>query len=184
MTEPDYLHENTHWHDEHLARLRSSLDEAMREASHAAALHVDLTGPIAAANQDQARLASQIQDVEKVIARISAGYPHFEKAGFKNAVEACGQLVQWQKLSEVPVSGTVYGYDSAYVRLPIQAQEAYVKALTSNLFDSFIVCTCFDLPEDEAGTDVQIENVEHRLFGFLTIPSVADKEALFLVAQW
>lgn len=184
MTEPDYLYEGTHRLEQHLARLRLLLDDATGEAFHAAKLNVDLAGPRAAANQDQARLASQIQDFEKVIVRVSAGYPYFEKTGFESAVEACGQLLQWQRLSEIPVPGTVFGNDSADVRLPIRAQEAYAKALASKLFDGFVVCTCFDVSDDDAETDVELENLEQRLVGLLTVPSVLDKEALFLVAQW
>ena len=179
MNEPDYLHEDTHRLDEQIAQLKSSLHDAKKEALHATGLNVDLTGPIAAAKKDQAQLTAEIQDLENVIARVSAGYPHFERAGFESAVDACGQLSQWQRLSEIPVPGTVFGNDSAEVRLPIQVQEAYAKALASRLFDGFVVCTCFDVPEDNAETDVEPENFVQHLFGLLIVPSLSEKEALF-----
>lgn len=176
MSAPSYIHEDTQRLNEDLARLKVLRDKVTNEATHAEQLNVDLAGPIAVARLEQAQLTSQIAGHEQVIVRVTSGYPYFEKDGFESAVGACGEIAQWQILSEIPVAGTVFGNDSADVRLPIHVQDSYAKALASKLFDGFVVCTTFD---DEA-----VDKTHRYLFGQLMTPSFPDKEALFLVTTW
>lgn len=180
----DYLHEDTLRLEKRLAELRQERNRAEQEARHARSLHLDMEGPIEAAQAEVQRLTAQISHVERLVERVKAVFSYFERCGFKYAVDACGEVSTWEVLSEAPVPGTIVGRDDALVRLPVEVQGSYARATSTHLFEKFEVCTCFE-PCDEVGEAPPEATIRHYLFGAIQSPNSEDEgSAIFLIAQW
>jgi hypothetical protein len=177
---PDYLDDKGVKLEKHLDELKRARQHAQEEAEHARHLHLDLEGPIEAAKADVHRLSNEILHVEKMLARIRAGFPHIERGGFEEAVDACGEVLTLEQLSEIIPAGTILGYDNQ-VRLPIEVQKLYAKAVSTDLFDNFLVAHCFE-PPDTPTTEPADSQVAHYLFG--TINSKGRDTDFFLIARW
>jgi hypothetical protein len=177
-----YIHEDTQTLQKRLADLRSEKETAEREAQYATMLNIDLKGPINAANDEVAHLAAQIVDLEKIVERVAAGYPYCEKLGFELGVDACGEVATWEPFSELPLPGKVLGRDHAVVRLPVEVQQTYARALSSQRFDGFMICSCFEPAEqfDQKPEDT----VRPYLFGRIQTLSFVYEDAIFLVDNW
>lgn len=179
----DYVYKTADALQPSLDRLRCALESAQQEAQHAKAANLDLTGPIRAAEAEADRLRCLVEELEGIQATVAEGYPYFEIRAFENAVDACGEMATWQKLSAVPTAGTVAGHDDALTRLPKRVQEDYAQALTTHLFDEFLICHTLE-PQD-GPAEVPEQAVTRYLFGGRRSEYPrADSTALFLVAQW
>lgn len=177
----DYTHENSQRLEKWLADLRERLKLAEQEAQHARSLHLDLGGPIRAAEAEIKRLSTQIIHAERLIERVQAGYPYWERHGFEDAIDAAGETWSWQTLSAVPAPGTILGYDDVAVRLPVRVQKAYAHAVATQLFEGFEICSSFDT-SDEGEAEGPIRNY---LFG--TIQSIYHEDQggeIFLIDTW
>ena len=172
----NYVHDDTSVLEERLWRLVEEKAKAELEVAHASYLNADLGGPMAAALEDSRKFAQLVEELKRIIERVSAGYPYWERDGFEAGVEAIGEISSWQPLSETPAPGVVFGHDKTTVRLPIDVQYQYKKALESGLFDAFTVCCHVD-PDS-------LEPATYYLFGVLQAP-IGEAEAVhFLIAQW
>jgi hypothetical protein len=175
-----YCHETT----EHIRRQIVELQERRRlaeaEASHARDLSPDLEGPAREAERDADLLGRKIADLERIAERVAAGYPYFERSGFEEAVDACGEIAVWQEFSERPVPGVVYVHEGINTRIPIEVQRNYGKAMASNLFEGCVLC--FQFEPGEKWEEVK----DPMIYLFVTILTPASHEgrALFLIGQW
>jgi hypothetical protein len=178
------LHEDTLRLEQRLEELREKRNQAEQEAQNARSLHRDLEGPIKAAAVAVERLSAQISDVVQLVHGVKAGYPYFERLGFENAVDATGEVCTWTVLSEIPVPGTIFGHADADVRLPVEVQKLYAQARSTQLFERFDVCMCFEPPDDV--DEAPPENaITHYLFGSIPSPKIENQGgAMFLIAQW
>jgi transcriptional regulator with XRE-family HTH domain len=138
---PDYWHEDSLKLEERLVELRQERNRADQEAQYARSLHLDMKGPIEAAEAVVQRLSAQVSHVERLVERVRAGFPYLERRGFEDAVDAAWEVSAWEVLSEAPVPGTILGHDDAIVRLPVEAQKSYARAVSTQLFErSRFVC--------------------------------------------
>lgn len=180
----DYWHKDTLRLEERLTGLRQEQNCAEQEAQHARRLHLDMKGPIEAAEAKVQRLAAQVGHVECLVERVQAGFPYLEKGTFKIAVDATGEVSIWEVISEAPVPGTIVGHDDAIIRLPVEVQKSYARAASSHLFERFEVCTCVE-PCDEIGEEPPEDTIRHFLFGAIQSPNSEDEDsAIFLIAEW
>ena len=180
----DYWHEDTLRLEQWLEELRQKRTQAEQEAQHARSLPRDLEGPIKAAEAAVDRLSAQISNVERLVERVKAGYPYFERLAFKHAVDSTGEVCTWTVLSEIPVPGTILGHADADVRLPVEVQKLYAQAKSTQLFERFEVCMCFEPPDDV--DEAPPENaITHYLFGSIQSPNIEDQgSTIFLISQW
>ena len=97
-------------------------------------------------------------------------------------VDACGEVATWEPFSEVPLPGKVLGRDHDVVRLPVEVQQTYARALSSQRFDGFMICSCFEPAEqfDQKPEDT----VRRYLFGRIQTLSFVYEDAIFLVDNW
>lgn len=180
----DYWHEDTLRLAQWLTELKLKRNQAEQESQNARNLRGDLEGPIMAAEAAVERFSAQISDVERLVERVKAGYHFFERLGFENAVDALGEVCTWTVLSEIPVPGTVFGHAEAEVRLPVSVQKLYTQARSTQLFERFEVCMCFE-PPDDVGEALPESAITHYLFGSIQSPKLENQgSAMFLIAQW
>ena len=180
----DYWHEDSVRLEEWLGNLRQKRNLAEQEAQHGRCLNLDMKGPIEAAEAEVQRLSAQIGHVERLTERVKAGFPYLERPGFEEAIDACGEVSVWKVFSEVPVPGTILGRDDAVVRLPLELQNLYAKAVSTHLFEKFEVCISFE-PPDDFDEEAPEDTIRHYLFGTIQSPNSADeRSAIFLIAQW
>lgn len=136
----DYLHEDSSRLRARIAELETGARQAIDEAAHARHLRLDLGGPAEAADTVGIRLGIEIGRLEAVARRVDAGWAYFERSGFEQAVDACGEFAVWISLSEVPAPGSILGRDDAKVRVPVEAQREYARAVESTLFQRYEMC--------------------------------------------
>jgi hypothetical protein len=179
----DYVHDRTQALEERVWILQEAKTAADLEVAYAEDLNVDLLGPITAAKRHSDQCAEEIAELKAIIERVSAGYPYWEREGFEAGIDAIGSVGNWEPLSEIPARGLVVGNDDARIRLPIEVQYAYQRALASRLFESFTICCQFE-PDYDAEFGPQPGPGQYYLFGVLGARFVEPDGALFLVAQW
>jgi hypothetical protein len=179
----DYLHEDTSRLEKQLDELKLLRQKAQEEAQHARSLRLDMEGPIKASEAEVQRLSVQLKHIERVIARVKAGFPYLERRGFNDAVEATfDEPGEWHQLLELPVPGVIWADEgNAAVRLPIDVQKRYAQAVSSDLFDGFEVCVCWETADNESTRRTTLQH----LFGTIQSPNEEDEgKAIFLIAQW
>ena len=91
----DYWHEDNLRLEQWLEELRQKRNQADQEAQHARSLHLAMEGPITAAEAAVESLSAQIVHVERLVERVNAGYPYFERLGFEDAIDATGEVCSW-----------------------------------------------------------------------------------------
>ncbi len=181
---PDYWHGDSLRLEKRLAELRQERNQAEQEAQYARSLHLDMKGPIEAAEAEIQPLSAQISHVERLVERVKAGFPYLERPGFEDAIDACGEVSGWEVLSEVPAPGAILGHDDAVIRLPVAVQKSYTQAVLTHLFEKFEVCMCFEPPDDDY-EEVPENWITHYLFGTIQSPNIEDGGcAIFLISQW
>ena len=180
---PDYVHEDTTKLERDLNERKNKISLAQKEIEHARSLRLDLQGPIRAAQGEVEWNSEIVKCLERIMTCVKAGYSYFERQGFEDAVDACGEILTWQMLSEVPAPGTIYGEDKFDIRIPVEAQTSYARAVAMRLFDKFVICRCFEPPEDRQELPEGIG--AYYLFGEINFPNAEGKyNGLFLVHQW
>lgn len=180
----DYWHADSLGLEKWLGNLKQKRNRAAQEAQHGRCLHLDMKGPIEAAEAEVQRLSAQISHFERLAQRVKAGFPYLERRGFEEAIDACGEVSIREIFAEVPVADNILGHAGAVVRLPVEVQKAYAQAVSSHLFEKFEVCTCFE-PPDDFDEQVPEDTVTRYLFGTIESPNREDDPgATFLIAQW
>lgn len=175
VTEPDYAHETRLALDARITRLEEAAREARREAENARR-HPGLLGPAENAQAVVDGLRREAAELREIALRIDRGYPWWERSGFEIALEACALFTEWQPLAEKVTADYVFPHDEISVRLPIDVQSAYQRALDLRLFTRFEVCSTFETDGHE------VESTTHYLFGLQPFPTLGD--CLFLVESW
>lgn len=175
VTEPDYVHEARLPLDERIARLAEQAREARAEADHARR-QPGLLGPAENAQAEAERLEREAAELREVALRVDRGYPWWERLGFEIALEACALFSQWQLLAESVTRDYVYPHDEVDLRLPLDVQCAYGRALECGLFSRFEICSAFEVEGDEVVATM------YYLFGVQDFPSLG--ACLFLVDSW
>ncbi|MBI4736714.1 MAG: hypothetical protein HY766_11790 [candidate division NC10 bacterium] len=112
---PDYVHEDSLRLERRLDELNQLRKRAQDEADHARSLGLDMQGPVLAAKAEVEGLSRQIVHLERVVERARAGFPYFKRQGFEHAIDAVGESSRWQRLSEIPTPGAIFGHDDAVV---------------------------------------------------------------------
>ncbi len=171
----DYVFDTRESLDERIAELEERARDARAEADQARA-QPGLEGPAKSAESEAARLEAEVADLREIGTRVTRGYPFWERQGFEEAVDACGNACRWQLLSETVADGFIYGHDTEDVRLPLDVQRAYARSLETGLFDRFEICSTFETEGDDvvAWTDYLFAVRELSTFG----------SASFFVEQW
>jgi hypothetical protein len=95
----DYAYDTRESLDGRIAELDERARDARAEADHARKLP-GLEGPAKNAEDEAVRLEAQVADLRQIAARVERGYPYWERNGFEEAVDACGDARSWQPLSE------------------------------------------------------------------------------------
>jgi len=178
----DYWHEDNLRLEKRLGDLRQDWNRAEHEAQHARNLHLDMQGPIEAAEAEVQHLSVQISHVARLVQRVKAGFPYLERRGFEEAIDACGEVSSWEVLSEAPAPGTIMGHNDVVIRLPVAVQKLYAQAVSTHLFEKVEVCMCFEPPDDD-NEEVPENCIAHYLFGTIQSPNIEDENsAIFLIA--
>jgi hypothetical protein len=175
VADVDYIRESRASIEARIADLGRRASEAWAEARHARE-HPGLDGPRRNAEVAAAELETEIASLREVAVRIDRGYAWWDRAGYELALEAYGEPWRWQSLSESLADGFVWSHDDVDVRLPVEIQRSYGRALESGLFRSFELCEWYETDGDF------VTETRAFLFGVQEFPRLGS--CLFLIDQW
>lgn len=170
-----YAHNTRASLDERIAELAERARDARAEADNARK-QLGLEGPAKSAEDQAARLEAEVADLREIAARVERGYPYWERQGFEEAVDACGDAWRWQPLSESVADGMIYSHDTEDVRLSVNVQRVYARALNTGLFDRFEICSTFETEGDD------VVSWMDYLFAVRQLPTLGS--ATLFVEQW
>jgi hypothetical protein len=173
MTE--FAHETRRTIDEEIDRLTALARDARAEAEHARH-QPGLLGAQRNAEDSARAFQTRAAELREIALRVDRGFPYWEREGFEEAVDACGEGWRWQTLSEQLTSDHVRGDEDFDLRLPLDVQKAYARAAETNLFSRFEVCQTYD-------TDGEFVTATHSyLFGVQDFGHLG--ACYFLVEDW
>jgi hypothetical protein len=175
MEEPEYAFETRAPLDEEIRRREARARAARVEAGHAQH-QPGLIGPQRNAEAAARELEADVAELREVAVRVGRGFPYWERRGFEEAVDACGDHWSWQQLAESLTRDRIYGHDEIDVRLPLGVQHAYARAAATGLFGSYEVCETYDVEGDDVVT------TRSYLFAVQGFPNLG--ACLFFVDQW
>jgi hypothetical protein len=148
---------------------------ARAEARHARE-HPGLEEVAANAEVDAVASEKMIRELREVAIRVRRGFDWWDRDGFEGDLEAYGEPWRWQSLSENLTRDVVRSNDEIDVRLTIDVQRAYGRALESGLFNRFEICEWFETDGESV--------TQTRGFLFAVTDFAQLGACMFLVAQW